>query len=234
MVTRLKENDLYNVDRRVWMVRVLTTVLTETEKVPAWTLDKFEPGASLKFGTADNLKSQVEDLYKFLHTLGTGGKGKSTWINRVHRQNLDLRGNWLAKELNRSGTQGKDSKRRMELYAQRKQMRNYDDMKILWHKCPSRCALSGQLINYGLGIMKSIIDNLCLKLDGRIGVSPSIERINPELGYTMSNVEIISNFENIGRNLGIDCAKMREERKLLDSMKTHGEGLMTIEEYEKG
>ena len=43
MVTRLKENDLYNVDRRVWMVRVLTTVLTETEKVPAWTLDKFEP-----------------------------------------------------------------------------------------------------------------------------------------------------------------------------------------------
>ena len=140
MVKRLKEDDLYNVDRQSWMTLALRTVLTETEKVPAWTLD------NLEFGNGDNLESQVQDLYQFLHTLGTGGKGKSTWINRVHRQNFDLRGNWLAKELNRSGTQGKDSKRRMELYAQRKQMRNYDDMKILWHKCPSRCALSGQLI----------------------------------------------------------------------------------------
>ncbi len=236
--TRLTTEDIYAVDQTEWMRAAVQTAITETAEVPAWVPNDWVFEVKMK-KTINNFfddkgdKSDAEVMFEHLKTLHLGSAGGSTWINRVSREHMDLKSNWLTKELRRSGVKGRDSERRIGLYEERKKLKNRKDLEILWNKCPSRCAISGQLINYGLGEMKSLIDNVCLKISGKKGISASIERINPELGYTQDNIEIISAFENIGRNLGVDHIKMREERKLLDNMKSTNP-MMTLEMYEKG
>lgn len=220
---RLTKKEIYAVDKSEWMKAALRTAITETAEVPAW-----KP-CNVKYGEQF---LDVDILFEYLKKLNTGSKGGTTWHNTVTRSHMDLKSNWLSKELSRSATQNRESPRRHELYAQRRELKNRENLEILWKKCPSRCAISGQFINYGLGETKSLIDNVCLKISGMKGLSPSIERIDPELGYTLDNIEIISAFENIGRNQGVDYIRMREERKFIDNKQTNN--TMTIEMFEKG
>lgn len=221
---RLTEKDIYAVDNSEWMKAALRTAITETAEVPAW-----KP-CNEKYGEQF---LDVDTLFEYLKKLKTGSKDKTTWHNVVSRAYMDLKSNWLSQALSRFGAQKSDSLRRHELYAQRRELRNRENLEILWNKCPSRCAISGHLINYGLGENQSLIDNVCLKISGMKGLSPSIERIDPELGYTLDNIEIISAFENYGRNQGVDYVRMRKERKDIDNNKQTN-NKMTIEMFEKG
>lgn len=170
--------------------------------------------------------TEINRRKKELLDMGIGyvGYGKlTTWISARHRDNFDLRGNWLTKELRRSGgTNGRLSDRRVELYQQRQKLYNYDDFARLWDMCPLKCAITGTNINYGLGEAKILINEYGIKKYGEVGISPSIERINPDLGYTMDNIEIISSFENIGRNQGVNVARLLKERTAINQLKSLG------------
>lgn len=132
-----------------------------------------------------------------------------TWKHSTARMYGDVVGNWFAKELNRKGSANGDSERRRNLYKQRELLINHKDMKLLRERAPSFCHISGHPINYGLGLTKVIYEDYFTKKYGLSGISPSIERINPDLGYTIDNIEIISSFENQGRNLDVNTDQMR-------------------------
>jgi hypothetical protein len=158
--------------------------------------------------------------------MGTGAvPGKlTTWVSAQHRNNYDLRGNWLTKELRRSGgNSDRLSDRRKELYKQRQKLYNYEDFARLWDMCPQTCAITGTYINYGLGEAKALVNEFSIKVKGEPAISPSIERINPNLGYTMDNIEIISSFENIGRNQGVNVARLAKERATIQVLQNLGE-----------
>lgn len=154
-----------------------------------------------------------------ISTLLTMKKG-STWSHAAARENADVVGNWFAKELNRSGDKKRDSKRRCDLYKQRRSMINDVDMKALRNMSIHTCLLSGHPINYGLGENKKIYNQFFLKKYGKIGISPSIERIDPDSNYEISNIQIISSFENIGRNMNVDTERLRDMRSMYMSSAT--------------
>lgn len=133
-----------------------------------------------------------------------------TWKSVDARRHADVTGNWFAKELTRAGDVLRDSERRCNLYLQRRALITYDSTKQLRSISPKFCKISGHPINYGLGLNKEIFNKYFLKKYNMVGVSPSIERIDPELGYTIENIEIISNFENVGRNMNIDTTRLRK------------------------
>ena len=83
---------------------------------------------------------------------------------------------------------------------------------------PEFCAISGQPLNYGLGLLKKLCDEYFTVVYGTTGISPSIERIDPLRSYYLDNIEIISAFENIGRMQGVDTDMMRANRKRLTEL----------------
>ena len=169
--------------------------------------------------------TEINRRKKELLHMGIGAvPGKlTTWLSARHRDNFDVRGNWLTKELRRSGgNNGRLSDRRVALYQERQKLYNYDDFSRLWDMCPLKCAITGMSINYGLGETKILINEYMIKKYGEAGISPSIERINPNLGYTMDNIEIISSFENIGRNQGVNVDRLLKERTIINQLKSLG------------
>lgn len=137
-----------------------------------------------------------------------------TWKSSTARNHADVIGNWFAKELSRTGDTKRDSPRRCELYLTRRNMLNYEDTKHLRSIAPKFCLMTGQPINYGLGVTKEIYQTYFAKKYNKKGVSPSLERIDSNLDYSINNIEIISSPENISRNQGIDWQRLRKAQKL--------------------
>lgn len=141
-----------------------------------------------------------------------------TWQNQTARNYADVVANWFAKELNRSGDSVRNSERRCKLYKQRRSMINYADTKLLRSMSPEFCEVSGHPINYGLGVTKQIYNDYFKKKYNMIGISPSIERIDSDLGYSIDNIEIISSYENIGRNMSVNTDFLRTVYSTFDSL----------------
>lgn len=141
-----------------------------------------------------------------------------TWNSAVARNHADVVGNWFLKELNRSGDSSRDSQRRCDLYKQRRGMINYKDSKRLRSISPKFCEATGHPINYGLGVTKEVYNKYFLKKYGMIGISPSIERVDPNQGYVIDNIEIISSIENIGRNMSVDTDYLRKMQTLYSNL----------------
>jgi hypothetical protein len=155
---------------------------------------------------------------------------KNTWHRVGARNNADVLGNWFTKELNRNGDKKRDSKRRCDLYKQRRNMINPVDMKKLREISIRTCPVSGHPINYGLGETKKIYDRYYLKKYGKIGISPSIERVDPDGDYEINNIEIISSFENVGRNMKVDTEHMRNVRAMYISSATKIPSLQEVKQ----
>jgi hypothetical protein len=141
-----------------------------------------------------------------------------TWQVVAARNHADVIGNWFFKELNRSGDSTRDSNRRCDLYKQRRGMLNYKDSMHLRSISPDFCKATGHPINYGLGVTKEIYNKYFLKKYGMIGISPSIERTDPNKGYVIDNIEIISNMENIGRNMSVNTDHLRKVQQIYKNL----------------
>lgn len=141
-----------------------------------------------------------------------------TWQSAAARTHADVAGNWFLKELNRSGDSTRNSQRRCELYKQRRGMINYEDSKHLRSISPDFCKATGHPVNYGLGVTKEIYNKYFLKKYGMIGISPSIERIDPDKGYVIDNIEIISSAENIGRNMSVNTDHLRKVQAIYSNL----------------
>lgn len=142
-----------------------------------------------------------------------------TWFSSVARNHADVVGNWFQKELSRSGDSKRNSQRRCNLYLTRRSMKNYADSAALRKISPKFCKVSGQPINYGLGVTKEIYDKYYVKKYGKTGISPSLERIDPNKGYSIGNIEIISSFENVGRNMAVNSDYLREVHQVYNNLK---------------
>lgn len=168
-------------------------------------------------------QAQIDSRKEFILTLSTGSR-PSTWQTANHRNNFDMIGNWLHKELNRCGDTIRNSERRCELYLERRALLEPANFKRLWENAyhNQACAITGTLLNFGLGETKILTNEYLVKTYGEPGISPSLERTDPNKGYTIDNIEIISSFENIGRNQGVNFQRLRQERKCLNSIKAIG------------
>jgi len=164
------------------------------------------------------LSWDIEKTKTFITSIPTG-HSPSTWKTAAHRANYDVIGNWLYKELNRSGDSLRNSERRCELYLSRRSLLEPNKFKAMWENAYENriCAITGTPLNFGLGETKELENVYFLKTMGEQGISPSIERIDPEKEYTIDNVEIISQFENVGRNNGINFERLRKERAAMQS-----------------
>jgi len=143
------------------------------------------------------------------------GNSPSTWKTLGARDHGDIVGNWFAKELQRSGDSVRNSVARCNMYIDRKKLYNLRDFRIIREMAPEFCAISGQPLNYGLGLLKKLCDEYFTVVYGTTGISPSIERIDSSRSYVLENIEIISAFENIGRMQGVDTNMMRANRERL-------------------
>lgn len=141
-----------------------------------------------------------------------------TWKTNHIRNHADVVANWIHKELNRSGTQGVDSNRRLELYQTRRNMINLKDTKTLYQNAPKVCKATGHPINYGLGITKVILDQYFMNVYGTNGISPSLERVDSNQDYNINNVIIISSGENILNNLKVNTTRLREVQNLFSTI----------------
>jgi hypothetical protein len=160
------------------------------------------------------------DMKRFVQSLPVSVPNgiPSTWRRTEARDKFDIVGNWLHKELYRCGVSGKsakkqDSARRCQLYADRRQLIPHSkalrEEKIQHTVCP----LSGHPLNFGLGLTKDLLSIFFYLEERSPTISPSLERIDPNLSYTFDNVEIISVLENIRRN-NITCSDTSIQRIL--------------------
>ena len=168
-------------------------------------------------------QAQIDSRKEFILTLSTGSR-PSTWQTASHRKNFDMIGNWLYKELNRCGDTIRNSERRCDLYLERRALLEPANFKRLWENAWENqvCAITGTFLNFWLGETKILTNEYLVKTYGEPGISPSLERTDPNKGYTIDNIEIISSFENIGRNQGVNFQRLRQERKCLNSIKAIG------------
>jgi len=197
------------------------------EKVAYNQLDRLDKILNVVYGSNTHIEydiynelyqHKIESTKKFITTIPTG-HNPSTWKTAVHRENYDVIGNWLWKELNRCGDSMRNSERRCDLYLSRRSLLEPSKFKAMWENAYENrvCAITGTPLNFGLGETKELENAYFLATTGEQGISPSIERIDPEKEYTIDNVEIISQFENIGRNNGVNFERLRKERKAMQS-----------------
>jgi len=124
-------------------------------------------------------------------------KKQDEWYqsNKKHRNEYDLE--WRAKNINR-----------MLLYHAKTRAKKYNvpfNLKLEDIVIPSHCPVLGMELKSGIGN----------KRDASFDSSPSLDRMNPSLGYVKENVRVISLRANKIKN----CGTIEEHQKIIEYMK---------------